>query len=192
MFSIIPILLINLTADWKSMMNMILEIAFVIFLLTTVFLFNLVGKDKKVIAELETKVDKMQKKIDIISRESNKSEAQHAMEVKKLLDKLKKKEQEEIEMMKTIEVLSAELKDLRADAAEKSPVCSLNEESNEKLPKRVSITEALAEMCVEPRNNTQEKQTQDICRSKILLAENASVLIEDLRKGLRELESPKK
>jgi len=188
MILMVSVLLINFTTDWKSMINMIMEMAFVICLLTTMFLFGLVGKDKQSIAKLEKQIDKKQSKINIILNASKKREAQHAKEVEGLLDKLKKKEQEKMELMRRIEVLSDKLKVLRADGSTKSAAGSLTlEENSKETPKKSTITQTLAEMHVDPKIETQELR-----RSKILLAENASVLIEDLRKGLRELSSPKK
>jgi len=51
-FMAIPALLLNLTADLKSMINMMMEIVLVIWLLTTLLLIGLLKKSKQDIAEL--------------------------------------------------------------------------------------------------------------------------------------------
>jgi len=185
MFSMISLLLISFLSDWKKSINMLMEIAFVICLLTTVFLLGLVGKYKQSIAALETHIDKMQSKIDIIQSENKAREAQYVTQEKRLLDKLNKKKQKEMEL-ENIAGLSDNLKFSKASTTSVDGSCTFDG-SCQGSPRKHTVSEGLAEMNVDT-----ETEAQDLRRSKIILAENASVLIEDLRKGLRELSTPTK
>lgn len=273
-----------------------METMFVICLLSTLYLIGLVEKDKEIITGLEKKIDKMQSRIDIVSNERKQPEVEESLEVIKLLDQLRKKEREEIELKLSVEHLTKEL-ELSKAAATSATRAVLNDANIELLPtgmnraserkkpeveeslqvmklldklgkkervelelklsieeltkelelskaagttpayepvlkdanidlrstgmsrianslselvgvdqqqrRKSTISKALAEISLNPQQSRRKKsiiskslaqitvdpmpQSPEFRRSKVVLAENASVLIEDLRKKLREL-----
>jgi len=158
--------------------------------------------------------------------DSKKSAVKESEQVKKLLEKLRKKEQVEIELTLSIEHLSEQLKLSRAATIPATLSLNLKDGNIELRPLGMSmaskslsqmiqvksrqgrksiISTSLAEISVDPQpprrkvsmiSTSLAEMTVDpkpvsseFLKSKIVLAENASVLIEDLRRKLREVQS---
>jgi len=256
----------------------------VICLLSTLYLIGLVEKDKEIITGLETKIDQMQKRGDIVSNdrkqpevgvslqamkllqklrmkegveielmsvehpattavlhdakielvrkrmsgasERKKPDVEDSLQVMKLSEKLRKKERVVIELKLSIEELTKELELSKASATTvatkpilKVATVELQPTGMNRISKSLSelvgvyqrprrkstISKALAQISLDPQQPRRKRsiistslaeitvdptpESPEFRRSKVLLAENASVLIEDLRKKLRELGS---
>jgi len=180
--SIIAVLLLSSNVNWKSIINNMMETMFVICLLSTLYLIGLVEKDKEIITGLETKIDKMQKRSDIVSNERKQPEVEESLEVIKLLDQLRKKEREEIELKLSVEHLTKELELSKAAGTTSATRADLKDANIELLP--TGMNRASERKKPEVEESLQVMKLLDKLRKKERVELELKLSIEELTKEL--------
>jgi len=180
--SSIAVLLLSLNANWKSIINNMIETMFVICLLSTLYLIGLVEKDKEIITELETKIDEMQKRGDLVSNERKQPEVEESLQVMKLLDKLRKKEQVEIELRMSVEHLTKQLELSNAAGTTPETRAVLKDVNIELLPTGMSRAPERKKPDVE--DSLQVMKLLDKLRKKERVEIELKLSIEELTKEL--------